>query len=246
MIESLLGQDMPEWEAIIVDDHSDEPIKEVVESFKDPRLHYFLLPENMTGISNGRNFAVNKAQAEILLTADGDDINEPSRARITYDEMTQNNYDVFYGRIYDFFPEENKKIEHTFQSFIPDLFKMFNFITNPSTAFRKSKFLEAGGFDPEFIVSEDYDLWLRMSNYGNKFGCTEQILVDYRYSSSGLSRTSLSRAHEYVMKARVKNKVPPFNIDDVRKYTSSEIAEKVLSKNGCIVWQDDRFVEKEI
>src|SRR3990167_5534488 len=102
MIQSLINQDITDWEAIIVDDHSDEPIKEVVESFKDSRLHYFRLPENMTGISNARNFAITKAQSEILLTADGDDINEPNRAHITYDLMTKNNYDVFYSNMYDY------------------------------------------------------------------------------------------------------------------------------------------------
>lgn len=245
MIESLLAQDMSEWEAIIVDDHSNEPIKEVIESFKDPRLHFFQLPENMTGISNGRNFAVGKARAEILLTADGDDINEPNRARVTYNLMTKNNYDVFYSDMYNYISEKNKKNKRNFQTFNAELFKIFNFINNPSTAYRKSEFLKAGGFDPDFIVSEDYDLWLRMLNNGNKFGYTKQFLINYRYSLNGLSHASLSRTHHYVMKARIKNKIPPFDIYDVRKYASPEIVKQVLSKRGYIVWQDDRFVKKE-
>ncbi|MEK7142640.1 MAG: glycosyltransferase [Patescibacteria group bacterium] len=242
MIESLLKQDMPEWEAIIVDDHSDEPIKELVESFHDPRLNYFRLPENMTGISNARNFAVSKARAEILLTADGDDINEPDRARVIYDLMAKNNYDVFYSNMYDYFPAKNKKIKRKFQPFNAALFKMFNFMTNPGTAFRKSKFLEVEGFDPGFVVSEDYDLWLRILNAGAKFGYTEKILVNYRYSANSLSRASLSRIHDYVMKTRIKNKIPPFDIGEIKKYALPEIAEQVLSKRGREVWQDDRFV----
>lgn len=245
MIQSLINQDMTEWEAIIVDDHSDEPVKKVVESFRDPRLHYFRLPAGMTGISSGRNFAVSRARAEILLTADGDDINEPNRARVTYDLMTKNNLDVFYSNMYDYIPEENKKIKRKFQPFNAELFKMFNFMTNPGTAFRKSKFLEVGGLDPEFIVSEDYDLWLRMLNAGAKFGYTEKILVNYRYSPNSLSHASLSRIHDYVMKARIKNQIPPFNIEDVRKYALPEIVKGVLSEKGYKVWQDDRFVRGE-
>ena len=241
MIESLIAQDMPEWEAIIVDDHSDEPIKEVVENFKDSRLHYFRLLEDMTGISNARNFAVSKANAEIMLTADGDDISEPNRARMTYDLMIRNNYDVFYCNMYDYIPEENKKNKRKFQPFSAELFKMFNFMANPGTAFKKSKFLEVKGFDPSFTVSEDYDLWLRMLNSGAKFGYTEQILINYRYSLNSLSRLSISRIHEYVMKARIKNKIPPFDIDEVRKYALPEIIEQVLSEKGHEVWQDDRF-----
>ncbi len=45
MIQSLLDQDMTEWESIIVDDHSDEDLEVVVQSFHDDRLRYFKLSD---------------------------------------------------------------------------------------------------------------------------------------------------------------------------------------------------------
>lgn len=243
MIESLVKQDMAEWEAIIVDDHSDEPIEKVVKEFNDDRIHYFRLPDDLTGISNARNFAIARSSAEILLTADGDDINHPERARITYEEMTRNGYDVFYSQLMDFVPEKNRRIKHSFQPFNTELFKMFNFMTNPSTAFRKSICQEVGGFDPSFQVSEDYDLYLRMLNNGAKFGYTEQILVDYRRSPGSISISKFSLTHEYVMKSRIKNNIPPFDIEDVRKYALPKIAEVVLTENGKKIWRDDRYYQ---
>lgn len=243
-IQSFIGQDMSDWEAIIVDDHSEEPIKEVVEGFKDDRLHYFKLPEGLTGISNARNFAVDYANSDILLTADGDDINMPDRASITYNTMIENDYDVFYSALNDYIPETNTTKPRKFHPFNEELFKMFNFMTNPSTAFKKSIFLRVGGFDPEFIVSEDYDLWLRMLNAGAKFGYTQKILVSYRCSSKSLSHQKENLMHEYIMKTRIKNNIPPFDIEDVKKYASPEFSIDILSESGRKLWVDDRYKTK--
>jgi glycosyltransferase involved in cell wall biosynthesis len=246
MIQSLLNQDMPEWEVIIVDDHSDEPIEKVVKQFNDHRIHYFQLPAHLTGISNARNFAIARANTDTLLTADGDDINHPERARITCEEMIKNNYDVFYSQLMDYIPEQNKKVKHLFQPFNAKLFKMFNFMTNPSTAFLRSIYQKAGGFDPAFQISEDYDLYLRMLKNGAKFGYTRQILVDYRRSPESISISKFSLMHECIMKSRIKNNIPPFDIEEVRKYALPEIAEAVLNERGKKLWQDDRFVQSGV
>jgi len=245
MLQSLIQQDMPEWEAIIVDDHSYEPIEKVVKEFNDERLHYYRLPKEEKGICYGRNLAVSMAQAEIMLTADGDDISRSHRARTTYEIMTKNNCDVFYCNLEYFIAEENKKWTTTFQPFNAELFKIFNFVTNPGTAFKKGKFLEIGGFDPEFKLSEDYDLWLRMSNAGAKFCYTKEILVNYRRGPESTSTKNFGQMHEYIQKTRIKNHIPPFNIEDVEKYALPEIAKNILSEKGRLLWQDDRFKKNE-
>lgn len=242
MIQSLIDQELKEWEAIIVDDHSEEDIKSVVESFNDPRLQYYRQEEGKNGVCEARNLAISKAKAEILLTADGDDISRPQRARVTYDLMTQNNYDAFYSNLEYFIEEENKKWTVTFQPFNAELFKMFNFMTNPGTAFRKEIYQKAGGFDPNFKLSEDYDLYLRMLNAGGKFGCTEEILVDYRRSPESVSIAKFNEMHDYIMKTRIKNNIPVFDIRDVQKYALPEITKSILSEDGIKLWQDDRFV----
>lgn len=240
-IQTMIDQDMNEWEAIIVSDHSEEPIEEIVKSFNDERLIYLPQVEGKRGISEARNLAVSHARADIMLTADGDDLNHPNRARVTYELMTQNGYDVFYCNLNDYIPAENKFKPRIFQPFNAELFKMFNFITNPGTACAKEIFEKAGGFDPEFSLSEDYDLWLRMLQAGAKFGFTEEILVDYRRSSGSVSVTKFSQMHEYIMKTRIKNNIPPFDIESVRKFALPEITNQILSEKGYELWKDDRY-----
>ncbi|MFA6492735.1 MAG: glycosyltransferase [Patescibacteria group bacterium] len=245
-IQSFLDQDMPDWEALIVNDHSDEPIEEVVKSFKDDRIFYFELPEGETGICHARNLAIKNAKSDIMLTADGDDINRPQRARVTYEIMTENQGDAFYCNLEYFIAEEEKRWTTTFQPFNPNLFQMFNFMTGAGTAFRRSKCLEVGGYDPEFSLSEDYDMFLRIFNAGGKFCYTEEILVNYRRNPGSVSIKNFDKMHDFIMKTRIKNNIPIIDIDDAKKYALPEIAENILSPDGRKLWQDDRFVNKEV
>jgi glycosyltransferase involved in cell wall biosynthesis len=241
MIQSVLSQDMAEWELIIVDDHSDEPIEKSVEKFSDARIKFFKLPVGQNGISHARNLAVSHAAAPILLTADGDDISRPQRARRTCEIMAKENADVFYSDLEYFESGTNKRWTKIFQPFNPQLFRMFNFMTNPGTAFTKEIFLKAGGFDPSFVLSEDYDLYLRMLNLDAKFAYTDEILVNYRRDSGSASIKKYDQTHDYIMKARIKDNITPFNIEDAKRYALPEIAKNILSENGKKLWQDDRF-----
>lgn len=241
MIQSLIDQDMSEWEVIIVDDHSEEPIADIINSFNDERIKFFELPEGKSGISHARNLAISHAQADILLTADGDDISRPQRARKTYQAMTENKYDAFYSNLEFFNLEEDKRWTVNFQPFVADLLPIFNYMTNPGTAYRKEVILKVGGFDPNFFLSEDYDVWLRFLKAGAKFGCTEEILVNYRRGSGSVSIEKFAQTHEYIQKARIKNDFPPIDIEKAKDLATPEIAASILCENGRKLWQDDRF-----
>lgn len=242
MLQSLIRQDIPDWEAIIVNDHSEESIKEVVEKYHEERFHYFELPLDLTGISNGRNYAIDRAKSNIMIMADSDDINEPVRARITYDLMTKNNYDVFYGGIRDF-TSGKEGVDRLLQPFNEKLLPMFNFLTNASAAFRRDKFYELGKFDSSFVVCEDFDLYLRFLNAKCKFGYTEEILVNYRNSSVSTSSTKYALLHKYFMKARIKNNIPVLDIRDVEKYALPLYIEKFKLDQWQQLYKDDRFKE---
>ncbi len=242
MIKSLIAQDIPDWEAIIVDDHSREPIKEVVESFSDNRLRYFRQVEDKKGISEARNYAIKYAKSNIMLIADGDDINLPCRARVTFNIMTRKKCDVFYGNM-RLFKVGKRRYDRKFQPFNKDLLKMINYISNPASAFLKDRFIKIGGYDPEFIVTEDYDLWLRFLNSNERFCYTRKVLVDYRQHKESISQKKyhLLLFHRYVQRARIKNKIPPFDILEVKRFAKPEIAKVALSKMNLCFWQDDRF-----
>lgn len=238
MLSSLVSQNLKEWEAVIVDDHSTDPVEEVVKSFREPRFRFFKLPEGKNGVSEGRNFGIANAQSEILLTADADDYNWPARAEITYDVMTKENCDFFYGHVVSNLVKEKKRYDHPFQPFNAELLKLVNFITNPSTAFRKKIFEKVGGFDPEFILSEDYDLALRILQSGGKFCYSPLVVVEYRIGDQNVTVEKNFLIHEYIQKARIKNNLPHVDLENVKKLALPLVADTILRERE--IWEDDR------
>ena len=80
-LASCLCQSLEDWEAVVVDDHSDEAdLEAVVAGFSDPRLRYHQLNSDQRGVADARNQAVALAASDRLITLDSDDLNHPHRA----------------------------------------------------------------------------------------------------------------------------------------------------------------------
>ena len=75
---SIYNQTYTDWECTIVDDGSQDNTKEVAQNWvaKDSRFVY-LYKEN-GGVSSARNFGIEKANSEYILTLDADDKHEAS------------------------------------------------------------------------------------------------------------------------------------------------------------------------
>jgi hypothetical protein len=65
-----------------------------------------------------------------------------------------------------------------------------NPIVHSSVMFRRSAYEAAGGFDPGLRTMSDYDLWLRIAQYGSMH-LIAVPLVRYRVHPAQLSRTAL-------------------------------------------------------
>lgn len=73
-IKSIINQEETsmEYEVIVVDDGSDDDLRERVEEFKeDIRIKYFYKDNN--GVSDARNYGVNQASGEYIIFVDSDD-----------------------------------------------------------------------------------------------------------------------------------------------------------------------------
>lgn len=94
-IESVLTQTYGNWEMLIVDDCSKDNTKEIVSSFKDPRIIYYCLQEN-SGAAAARNIGLNVAKGRWIAFLDSDDIWSPNKLEKQLQFMKKNDYAFTY------------------------------------------------------------------------------------------------------------------------------------------------------
>lgn len=242
---SCLAQSLEDWEAIVVDDHSDSAdLAVVVNTFQDARIKYHRFDDNNRGVSSARNQAIAVAQSDRFITLDSDDLSHPHRAARCLQLLNSNNPELIYTRVRLFSrnrPEGRPKA--VLQPFSSPLFEMVNFITNPGTAFTRKAFEAAGeGFRPALTMAEDYDLYLRMARAGVAIQAVDEEHVSYR--KHGLATTAIRNAelHHAIMQVRTLNQVTPFPLEAIRAHALPELSSNLLNDPAQReLWTDDRW-----
>ncbi|WP_204104711.1 MULTISPECIES: glycosyltransferase family 2 protein [Spirulina sp. CCY15215] len=88
-IDSILAQDLPEFEVILIDNCSTDRTKAIAaERLSDPRFKYFY--ESQLGLSAARNRGLKEAKGDILVYLDDDAVASPGWLRAIYDAYKNN------------------------------------------------------------------------------------------------------------------------------------------------------------
>lgn len=79
-IQSILDQRLPDFELIVLNDCSPEPIEDIVSRFNDTRIRYFKNKKNSGGLNlvNNWNKCLSLAQGEYIVIMGDDDLLEPN------------------------------------------------------------------------------------------------------------------------------------------------------------------------
>ncbi len=235
-IETLLNQTDKNFEIIVVNDHSADKTRSVVVGFKDERIKIFDLPKDKTGISSGRHFGNEKALGDIIIIADADDWNYPDRLKKTreYFEIHPE-VGVFYGNV-DLYYEDTGLIERRwFQPFNSELIKHINFIPNPASAYKKDLYFSVAGYDSEFKMSEDYDLWLQFLKEGASFGYIEDPLVKMRRGSHSIRIKRSEELKNFINLVRKKHGLV-VSRDLVNKLAQPDVYKFFTSPEKKSIW----------
>jgi glycosyltransferase involved in cell wall biosynthesis len=209
-LQSLLDQDYPHWECIMVNDGSPDNTDEVARQWmqKDNRFRYFRKANS--GVCHTRNYAVEQAVGEYIVPLDGDDKLGPhyfSEAIETFagDPGVRLIYSdtVLFGDI----NEEKINPPFKFENIL-----MENQIHN-SAVFSKADFIESGGYNPNMIYGiEDWDFYLSLLKPGDKV--VKLNAFHYYYRIKAESRSVGVNTHKERNNAMLlqmfKNHVPLF------------------------------------
>lgn len=203
-LRSVLAQTYDRFEALIVDDGSDEDIAAVVAGFDDPRLVHLRQPGNL-GVAAARNRGLGEARGELIAFLDSDDRWEPHKLQAQVDILMRRPHKV--GLIYSGVAAENERGERTLT--IPtergDVFRdmlwrnVVHFGTS-SVVIRREVVNTVGLFDETLPAIEDYDYWIRIARfYEFEFAPDHLIVYDNRAPQTQAKRSGDFAAN---MKAR--------------------------------------------
>lgn len=180
-IDSFIAQDFKEWEMLVVDDHSTDKTKEVVEEYRqrDTRIQY-LLNERTKGAQGARNTGIHHAQAEWIVLFDSDDYAHPDLLRKLVPYM-DDDADVVSCNLNAVYTEANhiEVMEGGGKGNIERLLMTHQkYVYFDVGAIRKSKLMEIGLLDENCPAYQEFDTHLRLSAI-SRYKWVNEALVDW-------------------------------------------------------------------
>ncbi len=183
MIESVINQTYSNWELCIADGASskEETIKTLREyegKYENIKVKY--LEENYM-ISGNTNEALELATGEYIGLFDHDDLLTPNAL---YEVVSALNKDRSIDFVYSDEDKTDEKESEYFDpnfkpDWSPDTLTSYNYITH-FTVFSKELLDKVGNFNSEYDGSQDYDLFLRLTEKAEKIHHISKILYHWR------------------------------------------------------------------
>ena len=191
-VKSVENQWYDNWELCIADDKStNEATINYLKSINNPKIKVKFLEEN-GNISKASNEAVKLSSGEYLSLLDNDDELTPNALYEMVKAINETNSDFLYSDE-DFINTKGECSNPHFKpDYSPDLLLMHNYITHLS-CFKRELFDKVGGFDSKYDGSQDYDLFLRMSEQTNNIHHIPKVLYHWRMLESSTSANSQAK-----------------------------------------------------
>jgi glycosyltransferase involved in cell wall biosynthesis len=187
-IESVLHQTYRDLEVIVVDDGSTDETVQVLRAFKD---RIVLRSQPNGGVARARNAGARIATGEWLAFLDADDLWLPEKLERQL-ELADAGTAWIYSDRFNFGslgdgPEIQSEITTMHEG---DVFTALlaegNFISSSTVIVRKEIFDRVGGYCENLRGTEDWDLWIRVSERNSIRFCPRPLLR-YRIHSAGIS-----------------------------------------------------------
>ena len=206
-IKSILEQTYKNFELIIIDNASTDGTREVVDEFiNDPRIVYVRNEENLYPYA--KNQVVDLARGEYIAICDDDDISFADRFEKCVEFFESNpDVDMVFGDMvcnkkelgYKFDYEVRYPTEANFEN----IYNSDGIINTPTVMMRKKAIEDVNGYDNDFKIASDYDLYLRISK-DHKIGHIDNFLAKYRIHDDNASLRDLESTAKYRDKALLK------------------------------------------
>src|SRR5579871_1379830 len=190
-IASALAQTYPHWQLCLVDGYSEAGgVRAILEDAerRDPRIQVQYLDKNL-GISRNSNHALELAEGDFVALFDHDDLLAPNMLYEVVAFLNRNpDADVVY------FDEDHLRAHETHRQtplfkpdwWSPEMLLSTNYLMH--SVLRRSLVSEAGGFDPDFDGTQDWDLLFRITEKTDRIFHIPKVLYHWRQVKTSASK----------------------------------------------------------
>lgn len=179
-IQSIIDQTHGNWECIIVNDGSPDDTESVAQKWcsKDSRIKY-IYQENH-GLSSARNFGIQNAKSNFILTLDADDKYAPTFIEKGLKILNESQkIGVVSSWILRFRDDQEICVIKPNGKTLEDF--MFQNSSNGTSLFRKKCWLDVDGYDEKMKTGyEDWDFYIGVCAFGWDVHVIPEVLFFYR------------------------------------------------------------------
>ncbi len=188
-IESALGQSYRRVEVLVVDDGSTDRSAEIACAFP---VRYFY--HSNRGLCATRNVGLRESKGSYIVFLDADDRLKPDAIETGLSVLIERPECAMAVGDHQFVCPDRLHVaasrKECLSSMHYEALLKSNFIEMISSVlFRRSVLEEMGGFNPEFRVAEDYDLYLRIAR-AYPICCHSAVMAEYRIHGENVSHNS--------------------------------------------------------
>lgn len=187
-IQSVLKQGYSDVEHIIVDGGSTDGTLEILSQYP----HLKVISERDRGMYDALNKGLQLASGEIIGFLNTDDLYADEVFPQVMDCFEYESIDAVSGKAQIFKEDEDRERKTVLNLFPPDPARLLQTAITGSTIFnawfyRRLLIERAGGFDPQFKISGDADLILRLALMGINYRAFESVHYLYRQHEDSLT-----------------------------------------------------------
>jgi glycosyltransferase involved in cell wall biosynthesis len=186
-VQSILDQSYRDFEFLIIDDGSTEPLDHILHRYKDNRI--VIRRQKNMGLTRSLNKGLSLARGEYIARMDADDVSLPNRLETQVHELDSDSRLDLVGCFFDIVDGTGRLIER--KELITDpVYRLWrlqfhNNYGHGTVMLRKKSVLDAGSYDENLSYAQDYDLWSRIS-IRNNTRIIPEVLYLYRMVEDGM------------------------------------------------------------
>lgn len=235
-IKSVVNQNYPNIEYIVIDAGSGDKSREIIKKY-EKKINKIIF-ENDEGPADGLNKGFKIAKGDILCWLNSDDVLLDGAIE-TIVRTFQNNkdIDVIYGNawILDQYGNRVRKF-HSDKFNVSMALYGASIISQQSTFIKKKSYLKTSGFNKSNKISWDSELFLDLALVGCKFYKTNEFLSCLRMHDEGITGSGLhnEKLHKEIKKILLRVKKRKFNKLDSIIFYFFYFLRKLLNLNDTI------------